>query len=307
VNGRLTYSSAGLIRSMQVTRAKLHVFVEGRDLDSYVYGRICEAVMPGIFTHRITRADELSPASTGGKEVLLAHFKRFRRQNKLVIDFKGAKSATLFFLDKDLDDLSRRKKRSGHVVYTRSYDLEAEVFREGDLVDAVAALCSLSPTAVRHKFAPTDWRKQSLDAWRPWVEFCVLSKTNPALGLPSYGNVSLMHDSGDLALNPAKQARLATKLTTASVAAAVSLLALEDLAKRRVARSYAATGGYEVFKGKWFPETVVALAKTHFPIEAGRVTAFKSHLASHVAQTLPMRAPWVLHYSQPIRALLAIL
>ena len=292
---------------MQVTRAKLHVFVEGRDLDSYVYGRICEEVMPGIFTHRITRADELSPAKTGGKQVLITHFQRFRRQNKLVIDFKGVKSATLFFLDKDLDDLSRRKKRSDHVVYTRSYDLEAEVFREGDLVDAVAALCSLSPTAVRHKFSAMDWRKQSLDAWRPWVEYCVLSKTNPALKLPSYGSVSLMHDSGDLTVNPTKKAQLSRKLATASAAASVPLTKLEALAKRRVSRSYDVSGGYEVFKGKWFPETILTIAKTHFPTEASRVTGFKSHLTSHVAQTLPMRAPWVLHYSQPMRRLLATL
>ncbi|MGA1813320.1 hypothetical protein VH571_13155 [Frondihabitans sp. 4ASC-45] len=288
-----------------MSRAKLQVFVEGRDLDSYVYGRICRSALPHLFDYRTTRADELTPAGTGGKQALLAFFSNLRRKKQLVVDFKGQKSGTLFFLDKDLDDLLRKQKRSPHVVYTRSYDIEAEVFREGDIVDAVAALCSLDPTAVQARQQPTDWRHLALNSRRDWVDYCVAAKTHPSLNLTSYSNVSLMHSKGQLQTDPLKVATISARLAAECSTAGLSLTQVKLKAARQVSRSYASSGGYEVFKGKWFPEVIHTLAVSHFPVEAGRVTSFKSRLAGHMAQSMSMQAPWVQHYSTPIVAIVA--
>jgi hypothetical protein len=94
---RLVYSPRGFLRSLEVSRAHLHVFVEGRDLDPYIYGRLCENVCGGAFGYRLQRADELPGAGGGGKAILLDLFRRLRRAHRLKHTFKGQTSVIVFF------------------------------------------------------------------------------------------------------------------------------------------------------------------------------------------------------------------
>src|SRR5579859_6899784 len=129
---RLVRAPRGFIRALQISRVALNVFVEG-DLDSYFYGQICQQELPGSFAYHIIRSDQLA-ALGQGKTHLLKLFESMRRRGLLVLEFKGNKSAALFFVDKDVDNLRRKIKRSVHLTYTEYYEVENYVYKHGKLI-----------------------------------------------------------------------------------------------------------------------------------------------------------------------------
>ena len=277
---------------MQVSRVKVHVYVEGRELDSYVYGRIAETVIVGWFGFRVTRADELRGNPSGGKNNLIRLFKSLRRRGKLVMDFKGQRSASIFFVDKDVDDKLRRLRRSPHLVYTSAYDLEGEVFRAGDLRDALAAVLSISPNRVGMEFGMDDWRDVALVGWRPWAEYCLAARS-AGLQIANYKAPSQLHDGNCRAMDPVKSASFFAAFSGACQPLGLNPVDLLDKAKRSVAADYRTTGGYGVFKGKWFSDVIRELAGASFPTETGRAAAgFRQRLASAMAQTVDATATW---------------
>src|SRR5438477_11201049 len=101
---RLRHSNAAFVRGMQMSGATLFVLVEGKT-DRFFYATLTEAVcsVSGT-TYQICSAQEL-PAGTGGKEALLSFFQYLRSRGLLVDSFKVKKTAAIFFLDKDIDDI----------------------------------------------------------------------------------------------------------------------------------------------------------------------------------------------------------
>src|SRR5438445_2421225 len=145
---RLFHSWAGFARGMQISRTQLFVFIEGQDNDPYFYSKICESVCvpAGVsYEHRVAR--EL-PGGAGGKGALLIFFQYLRRKRLLLSDFKGKRTAAVFFLDKDIDDVLRTRVRSPHVVYTEYYDVENHLFAAADLAEAAAAAASFDKLAI---------------------------------------------------------------------------------------------------------------------------------------------------------------
>jgi len=106
---RLRHSYEGYLRSMQISSTELFIFVEGKQSDPYFYARICETV-PGLGSrYEVCQAEQL-PGDTGGKQSLLSFYDFLRKQKMLVSSLGGQRTASMFFMDKDLDDLQHRKK-----------------------------------------------------------------------------------------------------------------------------------------------------------------------------------------------------
>lgn len=306
MSSRLRYSPKAFIRAMQMSRSKLHVFVEGRDVDSFVYGRLCDAEC-GSVTYRLTRADELPQATTGGKDQLLKFFVTLRRRGALVESFQGQKHASIFFVDKDIDDVLGRRKRSPHVVYTKTYDVEGEVYRSGDLETSVAAICSLDP---RHVAAENrkhgDWRLEALILWKEWAELCVAAKMAAAHGVVGYAAPSLVNPTPATAADPvAIKQHEALIINKCSRGAAVGRRQ-RARAKNIVDTRYKRAESYSVFKGKWFGHIVPALVERSFPKPARRVKAFADQLVGHMAHSLDVGEPWAQPYRNAIRSVLAM-
>jgi hypothetical protein len=182
----------------------VHFFVEGRQLDCYVYGKLARAVC-GDIPYRISRADQIPGAGGGGKSVLLRLYDSLRRAGTLVDNFKGHAQAVIFLVDKDIDDLSRRQKRSPHVIYTPTYDLEAVVFHHGDLIDAVAATCSLDESIVTSSVGHgATWLARAMSWWTAWLQLCCVAHLNNIRSGANFGAPSavnpLYSSSADAAL-----------------------------------------------------------------------------------------------------------
>jgi hypothetical protein len=287
-----------------MSRAQLHVFVEGRQLDGYVYAKLCRKECATPFAYRIVRADELPSAQSGGKSRLLEFFNQLRRSGKLLETFKGQRHAVLFFLDKDIDDLTGRGLRSPHLVYTQAYDLEGDVYRAGDLAEALGATCSVSPDSVRAAMSPLDWREQATLLWQDWVELCVAAQLVRARGVVNFGVTSRVNvppvATADQNLVQQYEQMIVTGCPLSTADAAVAL----QRARRRVSRLYASGSSHRVFKGKWFGEIIQQFAVATFGASCTRVAGFSERLVGHMAQSADYDAPWARHYRAPVASML---
>ncbi len=188
---RLRYSAQGFVKAMQVTRNTLQVFVEGKSIDSYVYGLVLDDYCDGKGGFRIVRSDEIPGSKRSGKGGLLDAYDWLRRNRKLAPSFKGIKHSTLFILDKDIDDVLGTRKRSPHVIYTPTYDVEGLVYQHGDLISAISACCSVAPSTVRGFMPdPSSWERKVMVYWKEWVRLCVLAQRVKAHGVCNFGVAS---------------------------------------------------------------------------------------------------------------------
>ena len=106
-----------------------------------------------------------------------------RARKALVSTFKGKKTIIGFLVDKDIDDILRRKRRSPHVVYTKYYDVENHIFAAGDLREAAASSASLNRQSLSTVMPNSAvWCKSKADIWRDWVKVCVLAKVHAIPG-----------------------------------------------------------------------------------------------------------------------------
>ncbi len=288
-----------------MSRARLHVFVEGRQLDAYVYGKLCARECAEPFGYRIIRADELPGAQSGGKTRLLDLFSVLRRSGNLREDFKGQRHAVLFFLDKDIDDIMRRCLRSPHLVYTRGYDLEGDIYRADDLPESLAATCSLDPSAVRAAMSTSDWRDRATDLWRAWVELCVASRLAGARGLANYGVASRVNIPMLAPADAVLVAQHEQYIVACCPLAAEEFSSVMVRARRLVKKAYDNGHSHSVFKGKWFGDVIEQFAVEQFGAPCARVAGFKERLVGHLAQSANYDAPWAARYRTPVAALVA--
>ena len=123
---RLGHSYGGYLRTMQISSAELFIFVEGRQSDPYFYARICETVHGLGSRYAICLAEEL-PGGTGGKQALLNFYEYLRKRKALLSSLAGQRTASVFFLDKDIDDMQHRKK-AHNMWSTRSTTMSKTTF-----------------------------------------------------------------------------------------------------------------------------------------------------------------------------------
>jgi hypothetical protein len=297
---RLTHTASGFLRLMQMSRIRLFVFVEGWS-DRNIYDRICRATCePLSERYEVRTAAELP--SGGGKDALLAFFTFLRRRGALLHALQGKWTGILFFLDKDIDDILRIKKRSPHVVYTEFYDLENYVFAYGDLVRAGAAAASLDEAAVHAALSPSDaWRRRAALAWLDWLVLCVAARKRRAPCKVTYRRPSPLNSAPWSPTDPnvlaAHEAILQTALNESPPAFA-ALLASVRRTVIRIARHGAID---RVFKGKWYKYFLA-----HDLVHAARgrqvnAAGLEDRLVEMLKLTLDVHGAWASRYHFAIK------
>lgn len=292
-----------------MSRARLHVFVEGRELDGYVYGKVLQHECPRPFEYTLKRADEVPGSGGGGKKELKKLHDWLRRQGALVSNFKGHRFACVVMLDKDIDDILRTKKRSSHVIYTPTYDLEGHVYLHGNLRDAIAASCSLDAArvSVSDYGDARRWALSAAGKWKDWVYLCVATQVLDSRGVCNFGVPSRVNNgftgAADRSAVVAHEAQVIAKSRCDP-----SKVASRQASVQRMVDSRFATGrAPEAFKGKWFGDILAEEIEGKFPSEFKRVGGFKSRVVGHLAQSLPSGGSWADPFAVPIRAILAAL
>jgi hypothetical protein len=297
---RLRHTPTGRTGSRKITQFRLNVYVEGRRVDAYVYGRICETVFGHEVPkpYRLIRADEI--AQGGGKTVVKAEYQRLLTAGLL----SSKASTTLFLLDKDLDDIENKLIKSPHVQYTPTYDLEGLVFKNGDLADAVAAALSMDRVHVRSVLGSSStWCDQASSKWREWVVLCLIARQLPRMTAVNYKNVSTvnnpLHDNHKPALSKIAQKTLAA----ASGLTPQQFSIIRRNVRRRILRCAKRGRLDRFFKGKWYANILDSEVHARFPTEYGGIRAFPDHITSLLMQSIDCTDAWAKPYRDRIQSL----
>lgn len=302
---RLAHSYPGYLRAMQMSSVQLFVFVEGRRLDPFFYGSICRTVPAVASCYEIRHAAHLS-GDGGGKAVLLEFFAYLRSKGQLIGSFKGKKTAAVFFLDKDLDDVRRTRKRSVHVVYTEYYDVQNHVFEHGDLVRGAAAAASADPQVLEPALRDScSWCRRSALRWREWIALCLCTSE---MGIACQANYRVTSRVQTRPSGPVDAGTHAQVVREAAGKAGVSALEFQQCLEsrsRRVDRILREDRHHYVFKGKWFASI---LADELEELMAGRpldAVGLAGRLTQSVAATLDFDQPWADRFREPVVNLVA--
>jgi hypothetical protein len=299
---RLRHSARGLIRSMQISRAALNIFVEGEYVDGYFYSKIAHSESSTPFTYRIIRSNQL-PTPGSGKKHLLTYFKLLRRRNMLMMDFKGKRSAVLFFLDKDVDDLRRTKVRSQHVVYTEHYEVENYLYRHGNIIEVSAAACSADIAQASDHFGSSSWPSSAADRWRDWVKLCLAAVGCQAHSVCNYHSPSEVHDGG--VVDPTLLADKLVAIEAASNMGTADFMRMYDRLSSKVDRLYMTGAQDRVFKGKWYTLMLADELRAAGLATGAATRSLPAKLVTGLMQSLDFSEDWTNPFRLPIRRLTA--
>lgn len=305
---RLDHPFAGYLRYMQMSRSTLFVFTESADVDRYFYSMLVDPVCrrEGI-TYQLVTAAELS-GGDGGKQILLSFFDYLRGRSSLVDRFKDKITLSVFFVDKDVDDYRRAKRRSAHIIYTETYEVENYLFMYGDLCQAVGASASLDIASVHTCIGDySEWRKKAASNWKDWVKLCLFSALHTVASSRNYGRyVSPINQGcyGALLTN-----EYAHQLATIQNQSGVPPYRFERSFKQlshHVDKLYDIDRYDKVFKGKWyFPflrEDICRIAGSRHYDRSGIQKRFVNCLAS----SLNFGDAWAEIFREPLQRLIAL-
>lgn len=304
---RLRHTNSGYLRLMQMSSTILYIFVEGKQADSYFYAKVCASTPNFPAQYEIHLAQQL-PGETGGKKSILKFFTYVRGRNALVSSFGGQKTTCIFFLDKDVDDLRRRKKRSPHVIYTEHYDVQNYIFNHGDLVNGVAAAASIDPEVLNGQLNDAlSWCLGVARLWREWVSLCVSMMEDGISCEATYSVNSKIQTRPYGSTDSNLYASLTRALARRNGMPVATLRHRLALTLGKVDRYYSTGKHQRIFKGKWF---AAILADQVAVIMTGKVfdsSGLGQRLPSTIAATLDFDEEWADYYRSAIGKVIDLL
>lgn len=279
-------------------------------MDRYVYSKIADSICRRSGAcYRIVTAEELS-GSGGGKLVLLGFFDYLRKKDSLLDRFEGKMTASIFIMDKDVDDWLRTRRRSSHVVYTETYELENYLFVHGDLSEAAAASASLDIRSVRTGFGDSaTWCFRMAEKWKEWTQLCIYSQTRRIdIGCGYRRSVSRVNNGICGPLDKVKHKSFLLSLQQESGLAPEQFKRSFNRVSRKVDQIYSEKQHHSVFKGSWyaqfFREEIKRIAGSKHYNKSGLCSR---RILSSLAQTLEFEDAWTECFGKPMGQFLALI
>lgn len=300
---RPRHSNGGFRRYMQISRTQLFIFVEGKVIDPHFYGKVCESAFQSTkIRYRIQTAKEL-PGETGGKKSLISFFYYLKRNSSLIDGFNDEKTASFFFLDKDIDEFLNKKLRSRHVIYTKYYDVENHIYREGNIQEGVAAAASLDPQiATQICTNNKDWSTDTANKWRHWIKLCMFERKKKLNCGCRYSRASCINVNKYGAHEDESYNQYLSVLKRES-----------GLTESQFKRSYKRisdkidfifdNGEYDlVFKGKWYAQFLNYEINELHQNRPANIQGFLNRITGCIVAAVNFDAQWADHFKIPIQA-----
>jgi len=300
---RPRHSWEGYVQMMQMSLKRLWIFVEG-SRDRPFYAGICDSnASLGSVPYEVALAEEVPGFSGNGKSALLGLYCYLSDRRMLISSSAGGVAATLFMLDKDLDDSRRTMARSPHVVYTHYFSMENYLFRFGKLCTALAAAARLDAQSVRKQVGtdPVAWTRRAATNWKPWVKYCVLVNQLGLARLRTYGlNTSPMHGRPYGAVDGGHQRSLYAAARTNSGLRASEFRGHLHRVSGYVDRLYSRRQHDRVFNGKWYKTFLAEDAKRAAGGRHYSRARLQERIADCLLTTLNFRGRWAARFHRAI-------
>lgn len=287
---RLVHTEQGAARSMQISEAVVFAFVEG-GLDRPFVDKILNHILnTDSAKHRVQAIKEITNG-TGGKPALIAKFREFSEKNLLKKTAWKKTTISIFFLDKDADDYLNKKIESPHVIYTKSYDLEGDLFQAGDLTLAIADTCLLTHEQAKTVIQDKDsWLKSIALNWVDWITLCILSqKESIAIGC-TYDRISDINTKESNKLDVDKLAAYQEKMALELNIPKEDFMQKYGVARQAVINSINNGEPLRFLKGKWLKSAIQEQASKPPRIPDSSTQGIGDRILSvllgHVAQTM---------------------
>lgn len=296
----ITRSFKAFHREMQISRHPVFIFVEGKKIDPYFYGKIASSVCQsnGI-TYSLHKAVEFSKQG-GGKQVLLSFFRYLKRKSSLVDNFKGQTTVSVFFLDKDIDDVLRIQLKSSHLIYTAHYDVYNHIYLEGNLTEAISAAASIDPNVVKDQFSDCEGLRRELAClWKDWIKLCIYAAKKKIKCMENYSVNSAINNTTDGSLN--------IRTHSSCINGMKKQLGFTDAKFNRsfkriselVDEIYNNNCQDSIFKGKWYCVLLAVHIKRIFGTTAD-CNGLEDRITSAIEPTLNYDESWADHFKLPL-------
>jgi len=298
---RLQHSTNGLLRTLQISSIRLFVFVEGPS-DQFFISELVNSIRikRNMGRAEIILSREIT-GTGGGKRRLLQFFAHLRRKKQLSGDSFGKRFECIFFLDKDVDDIRRTRKRSHHLIYTEYYQMENHVFRETDLIHAAAAAASLPKDDVLGVIGdPSAWLRKTAEAWRDWVVLCIISALGEISSENTYSVPSRINHDSYGSLNPQAVSDALSLMETRSGMQPQAFNSLHDKALRLVNRHYKRGLHDKIFKGKWYLGFLAHELKSSLGNKLANQNGLEERLLSSALAILDFEGAWANQFQAPL-------
>jgi len=298
MTARIVHSLRGYLRYMQMSQAVVFAFVEGKQSDPYFYGQICAVVCnQRQIAYQICKANEIPPRA-GGKKALLEFYDFLRKRKVLRTNLGGKDTVAVFFPDKDIDDIVRRCRRSRYVIYTQYYDVQNEIFLNGNLSQGCAAAASLDPARLVPLLSSShSWCKKAAERWREWVVLCIIAALKGISQQCNYGVLSMVQSPVNGMIDASKLARRKADMERKSGMAPTDFAEFYASVTKRVNRLYSSGHQDKVFKGKWYSILLDEDIKRSMGRSEYDRHGFSARVTSAVAATLRFTDIWALYYT----------
>jgi hypothetical protein len=302
---RIAHSLRGYLRYMQMSQAVVFAFVEGQETDPYFYGQICAVVCnQRQIVYQISRANEIQP-NIKGKKALLVLYDFLRRRGALRSNLGGKETVAVFFLDKDIDDIARRCRRSRYLTYTRYYDVENEIFLNGDLCQGCGAAASLDPTLLTSLLSHShSWCKKAAERWKEWVVLCIIANLKGISQECNYRVLSKVQNPVTGKVDTAKLKARIAEMAVRSGMVPADFKAFHASVKKKVRRLYSSGQQDKVFKGKWYSQLLDEDIKRLMGQLEYNKHGFSARVTSAVAATLRFTDNWAYFYTNKLADLI---
>lgn len=227
----------------------LAVIVEGKRHDRPFYEHVLESIPEAVaLGFQIFLIEEIG--GTGGKPAGLSLFDTLRRDKKLVQRTRGGEKRFLFAFDRDYDHLIGGQRRSPHVMYTKTSDVESEIFSNTSIVDALKFTLSTDSSTSAMVGAELGQYLNDLGVlWRDWITLCCVAEGVGARCAAKSSIRSLVNASYYGVVQPAEVSRLKAEIVLTR-----RNPSKEAPIRRRVRNIYLRGEGNSLVKGKHVPD-----------------------------------------------------
>ncbi len=238
--------------------------------------------------------------------MLLSFFQYLKNKSALIDDFKGKKTAVIFYLDKDVDDILGIIYHSPHLVYTTYYDVYNHIIIEGKIPEAISAAASLDPQSIRTELSDCyTFRCQLAQQWKDWVKLCLFTAKKKVNCRANYRLTSKVNNLANGSLNHTAYTKVISDLKSQLGLADEQFNRAFNRISRLVDEIYSNDQQDRVFKGKWYCILFASYIKKRY--STADCNGLDSRLPSNIALTLDFNQPWAEHFIRPLRQLVQIL